>query len=440
MSYTLIDRRELTSNASSISFENIPQNYIDLVILFSTRSTRDNPFITWNGGNLTFNNSSTGYSTRMVEGNGSSAYSQVNGVTSYFEYAIASPDSATTANTFSNGQIYISNYTSSSAKAISGDRVTENNATQASQLLVAGLWNNTAAITTITITESDLQFAQGSSVSLYGVGLKQGPGITPKALGGWVSQANGYWCHSFTSSGSFIPLTNLNVEYLVIAGGGGGGFSSGTENGGGAGGAGGYRSSVVGELSGGGNLAESMLSLNANQNYPIVVGAGGAPQASGTNSTFSSITSTGGGRGATNGFAGNSGGSGGGGGAAGGSDFFGGSGTSSQGYRGGYGGSDQVTYRQGGGGGGAGGPGEHHTNASNRSSGGRGLPSSITGTVVRRAGGGSIYTASSIDGGGVFGIAAVANTGGGGQGQGNPPGGANGGAGASGVVIIRYKI
>jgi hypothetical protein len=422
----LIETKTLETAAASIEFTSIPQFYTDLLLITSLRENATANYVL----EFSFNGSSVNFTERILQGNGSSVVS----ATTSFGRVLSNP-TGLTLNTFASGQIYIPNYTSSTNKVFSVDSVLELNQTEAYQRITAGLWSNTAPITSIALNGS---IAIGSSVSLYGIGRKQGPGITPKALGGWVSQANGYWCHSFTSSGSFIPLTNLNVEYLVIAGGGGGGFSSGTENGGGAGGAGGYRSSVVGELSGGGNLAESMLSLNANQNYPIVVGAGGAPQASGTNSTFSSITSTGGGRGATNGASGDAGGSGGGGGGSGGSDFFGGSGTSSQGYRGGYGGSDQVTYRQGGGGGGAGGPGEHHTNASNRGSGGRGLPSSITGTVVRRAGGGSIYT-TSIDGGGVVGLPAVPNTGGGGHGMGNPLGGANGGAGGSGVVIIRYK-
>jgi hypothetical protein len=425
----LIETKTLDTAAASIEFTSIPQDGTDLLIRASLRDDQNSAIAMF----ISFNGSTSNFSSRYVYGNGGSVSSGT-----LARYVGSTRDNATN-NTFNSTEIYIPNYAGSTNKPYGADNVTENNGTTADQNLIAGIWANTAAITSLAISPASGNWRAGSTISLYMMGRKQGPGITPKALGGWVSQANGYWCHSFTSSGSFIPLTNLNVEYLVIAGGGGGGFSSGTENGGGAGGAGGYRSSVVGELSGGGNLAESSLSLNANQNYPIVVGAGGAPQASGTNSTFSSITSTGGGRGATNGTSGDSGGSGGGGGGAGGSDFFGGSGTSSQGYRGGYGGSDQVTYRQGGGGGGAGGPGEHHTNASNRGGGGRGLPSSITGTVVRRAGGGSTYT-TSIDGGGVNGVPGVANTGGGGHGMGNPPGGANGGAGGSGVVIIRYKI
>lgn len=56
--------------------------------------------------------------------------------------------------------------------------------------------------------------------------------------------------------------------------GGGGGDSSGAGSGGG--GAGGYRSSVVGELSGGGGSAESKFTVAADTNYGVIIGSGGA--------------------------------------------------------------------------------------------------------------------------------------------------------------------
>ena len=68
-----------------------------------------------------------------------------------------------------------------------------------------------------------------------------------------------YKVHTFSSTGTLAfssqATTGLDTEYLVIAGGGGGSGQTG------ACGAGGYRSSVVGENSGGGASAESRLSL-----------------------------------------------------------------------------------------------------------------------------------------------------------------------------------
>ena len=68
------------------------------------------------------------------------------------------------------------------------------------------------------------------------------------------------------------------------------------------GGAGGYRTSVVGQTSGGGASAESRLSVSA-ATYAITVGAGGAGATflkwiivpNGSDSVFSTITSVGGG-------------------------------------------------------------------------------------------------------------------------------------------------
>ena len=131
------------------------------------------------------------------------------------------------------------------------------------------------------------------------------------ATGGTITTDGDYKVHSFTSSGTFT-VTEIGasggagdqVQYLVIAGGAGGGYSM---NGGG--GAGGYRTATGFTV--------------AQQAYTITVGAGGAAGTSdspatapnGSNSVFSTITSTGGGGGAqTNGGTGASGGSGGGGG------------------------------------------------------------------------------------------------------------------------------
>ena len=91
-----------------------------------------------------------------------------------------------------------------------------------------------------------------------------------------------------------------SVEYLVIAGGaGGGGYYYA-----GGGGAGGFRNSCVGDtLSGRSSSLESKLGVSV-QNYNVTIGAGGAAQTTtltygnaGSDSVFSTITSTGGGSG-----------------------------------------------------------------------------------------------------------------------------------------------
>jgi len=73
-----------------------------------------------------------------------------------------------TASTFGNGQVYIPNYAGSNNKSTSADTVSEDNATLAYSALTAGLWSNTAAITSITIA-AVTNFAQYSTAYLYGI-------------------------------------------------------------------------------------------------------------------------------------------------------------------------------------------------------------------------------------------------------------------------------
>ena len=220
----------------------------------------------------------------------------------------------------------------------------------------------------------------------------------------------------------------LTFDYLVVAGGGGG------NSGYGGGGAGGYRHSYGtasgAGTSGGGGACETALTLSLATNYTVTVGAGGAVDNTGINSTFSTVTSLGGGRGTLFGAGGN-GGSGGGSGDAGRGGIVG-AGTTGQGYAGGLGSSDTTTYTRGGGGGGAGGVGIASIGDSTSGIGGVGIQSSITGTATYRAGGGggTPNGAGGSGGGGAASAGGGANTGGG--------GGASG-AGGSGVVILRYS-
>jgi hypothetical protein len=306
-----------------------------------------------------------------------------------------------------------------------------------------------------------------------------------QATGGEISLASSgntvYRVHEFKNIGSStfqvtaassVAENNL-VEYLVIAGGGGGGNQHGS-----GGGAGGYRSSVVGEPSGGGASAEARLSVSVG-NYNVVVGAGGRGTLNregqgfyglrGQNSSFHTITSTGGGGGGS--WAGTvridqaTGGSGGGAWTtSSGGNNAAHPGTAGQGFAGGIGIPTSANPHVGPGGGGAGGPGEAANVSSNPripGLGGLGVTSSITGMPVTRAsgGGGATYWAGTVNapdprparpgGGGQGGITyqsqwdsrqrnGLPNTGGGGGAAGHFEN--YGGDGGSGIVIVRYPI
>jgi len=437
----LIATQTLTSTQPSITFSSIPQNFTDLYITTSVRSDRSDGALSAGFG-LTFNGSATGVSGRFLYGDGSSRSGGTSGT-----FLGLATSASSTSNTFGNGAVYIPNYNSSSNKSFSVDSVSENNGTTADQALHAGLWANTAAITSIGFYFSPggsaINFVAGSTISLYGIGGAGDPSGL-KATGGIISRSGDYWVHTFTSSGTFTPTRDLtNVEYLVVAGGGGGGGSDAIAHG--AGGAGGYRSSVTGESSGGGASAEAKLSLASGTAYTVTVGAGGVSQTIGNNSVFGSITSIGGGRGGTTSAAnGGTGGSGGGSGYAGSTI---GNGTTGQGYNGGLGSSPAGGVAGGGGGGGAGQVGGN-TSASNCGNGGNGISSSITGSAVTRGGGGGggAYNLTVGNGGsggggaggnhvGVSPVNGTSNTGGGGGAAGGNGSGATGG---SGIVVVRY--
>jgi len=434
-----------SGGASTIEFTSIPQTYTDLKLVLSVRNSVDSA-----DGIIEFNGSTTSASSKMVVGDGSNVASYTD-TANYF----AVSRSSYTASVFGNVEIYIPNYTSANYKSLSIDSAPENNATATSLRITAGLWSNTAAITSIKLTPggSTPTWVQYSTATLYGIANVPAAG-NAKATGGIITYDDTYVYHSFPWSGTFTPLSNLTADYLVVAGGGGGGGDQG-----GGGGAGGLRC-TVGATGGGGSL-ESALSLTANTGYTVTVGAGGAGASgankgsNGANSVFSSITSTGGGGGgyygSPNGFAGNSGGSGGGGGnAENGTAGAGGAGTANQGYAGGAGGNRAGggTYPTSGGGGGAGAIGQDGAKSTDSADGGIGVATTISGSSTYYAGGGGgwissvPYTGAGIGGSG--GGADGKSTGTGNNGTVNTGGGGGGtnaatsGSGGSGIVIVRY--
>ena len=159
-----------SGGASSISFTSIPSTYTDLVLKVSARTTR-NDGITFDGLAITFNSSSSGYTNRMVYGDGSAAASLV-GSTSFISWGYATGNTGVTANTFGSLDAYIPNYAGSTYKSVSLDSASENNGTSAIAALSAGLWSNTAAITSISMiptSTAGINFMQYSTATLYGI-------------------------------------------------------------------------------------------------------------------------------------------------------------------------------------------------------------------------------------------------------------------------------
>jgi hypothetical protein len=166
MTMTLIETKTLGASAAAIEFTSIPQDGTDLVMLVSLRGVAsgdsDRFGVRFNG------DTATNYSNRYLIGDGSAASSSNRTSQTSLSIEGGIQFSSTTSNTFGNAIVYIPNYTVSVAKSISADAVTENNATSSSQAIVAGLWNNTAAISSILVNYFNVSdLAAGSTVSLY---------------------------------------------------------------------------------------------------------------------------------------------------------------------------------------------------------------------------------------------------------------------------------
>jgi hypothetical protein len=160
--YQLINSNTVGSGGTgSITFSSIPATYTDLCLVLSIRTTNaaDNDTI-----DLEINGVTTNQSRKRLQGNGSTVASasasslgfQVNGDTS-------------TANTFGSAQIYIPNYAGSNNKSLSFENITENNATTAYANLIAGLWSQTTAITSLGIVAIGSTIKQYSTAYLYGI-------------------------------------------------------------------------------------------------------------------------------------------------------------------------------------------------------------------------------------------------------------------------------
>jgi hypothetical protein len=151
-----------SGGAASMSFSSIPNTYTDLCVLTSARTNRA---FTVDGISVNFNGSSANFSSRYLEGFETSVYS-----TTGTNFAGSASASQATSDTFGNSLLYIPDYTSSNFKSFSADGVGENNGIKNLLDLVAGLWSNTSAITSITILPTTgTSFDQYTTATLYGI-------------------------------------------------------------------------------------------------------------------------------------------------------------------------------------------------------------------------------------------------------------------------------
>lgn len=149
----------VSSPVATVTFTNIPQGYTDLKLMASVRTNTAANFqllrFSLNGSEGSFKEF---YSTNVTVGQGTAAQNRLG-------YSCAASN---TENTFSNGELYIPNYTGSSVKTSWADMVSEN-AGSVSVLAFTVNATTTSAVTSMTFFLESGFFVTNSTFTLYGV-------------------------------------------------------------------------------------------------------------------------------------------------------------------------------------------------------------------------------------------------------------------------------
>ncbi len=151
--YVLLEKITVgAAGAANVTFSNIPQTgYTDLVMKMSTRSAAAVSASALAMG-MTINGVGTNRTYKRLEAYDGTNVASDSGSTDFS--AVVQGD-ASTASTFNNVEIYFPNYTSSNNKSFSVDGVNENNSTTGNDIyFFAGLWSQTAAITSLGVISS----------------------------------------------------------------------------------------------------------------------------------------------------------------------------------------------------------------------------------------------------------------------------------------------
>ena len=162
-----------SGGAATVTFSSIPATYTDLVLLISERASVTDTYGDYSDFITLFLNSDTSasYSTITLRGNTSAvSYSNINNTSGQGGLGNGP---LTTANSFGNTEIYFPNYASSRNKSLSINGTSESNISSSflHQVLQAGLWANTNAITSISLNSlgGGAGFTQYSTFYLYGI-------------------------------------------------------------------------------------------------------------------------------------------------------------------------------------------------------------------------------------------------------------------------------
>lgn len=169
ITYKLIKKVSLSSGSqANIEFTAIPQTFINLILIGSTR-------ITGNAGGmyLTFNDNASSYSGVRFgayrSGNNNLRYSDNNASLTNKFFTVTS-DSRSTADYFNTNEIYIANYSESYNKSLflNGAKM-DIDYSWINHEYNYGTWANSSPVTSIKIVPELGSFAQYTTMSLYGI-------------------------------------------------------------------------------------------------------------------------------------------------------------------------------------------------------------------------------------------------------------------------------
>ena len=157
-----------SGGASSITFSSIPSTYTHLQIRAISRGTNaaanDASIMQFNG-----DTGSNYYTYHQIFGDGSSAAANSGETGSSIAYIFGSAGSAL-ANSFAGSILDILDYSNTNKnKTVRNLEGFDVNGSGGYIVFRSGLWINTAAISSITLTPQTSSFAQYSSFALYGV-------------------------------------------------------------------------------------------------------------------------------------------------------------------------------------------------------------------------------------------------------------------------------
>jgi hypothetical protein len=164
--YVLLSSTVLGSSQSSVTFSSIPQTYTDLLIEISARGNRG---VQADPLEMTINGVASGYGYTTLDSESGSRTSGRGSADSRFYIGDLVPQQFTTANSFSNIEVYIPNYTVTGAsRPLYIEGVLAHNSTVNWKInATAGLSTSTAAVTSVTFQGNG--YNAGSSFHLYGI-------------------------------------------------------------------------------------------------------------------------------------------------------------------------------------------------------------------------------------------------------------------------------